>query len=84
MLGMSQIEPDASSASYFHAVNAMFPEHSPVHVMACQPPRCQGGTGWQIDAEFPRLAPRSMGYTEDDRAAKKAKTDATSKVRIHV
>ena len=55
--GTFQIEPDASSASYFHAVNAMLPHVSPVRVMACQPPRDAGGTGWQIDAEFPRLAP---------------------------
>ena len=44
-------------ASYFHAVNAMFPGISPVRVMACQPPRAEGGTGWQIDAEYPRLSP---------------------------
>eukprot|EP00931_Biecheleriopsis_adriatica_P000869 TRINITY_DN100_c0_g1_i1.p1 TRINITY_DN100_c0_g1~~TRINITY_DN100_c0_g1_i1.p1 ORF type:complete len:468 (-),score=80.53 TRINITY_DN100_c0_g1_i1:38-1441(-) len=55
--GDFQIEPDASSASYFHAVNALWPSISPVRVMACQPPRSSGGTGWQIDAEFPRLAP---------------------------
>ena len=51
------MEPDASSASYFHAVNALFPAVQPVNVMACEPPRAAGGTGWQIDAEFPRLAP---------------------------
>ena len=26
-------------------------------MLACQPPKREGGTGWQIDAEFPRLAP---------------------------
>ena len=57
MGGEFQIEPDASSASYFHAVNAMFPQIQPVEVMACQPPASLGGSGWQIDAEFPRLAP---------------------------
>eukprot|EP00439_Symbiodinium_sp_Y106_P038603 s1690_g4.t1 len=57
--GEFQIEADASSASYFHAVNAMFPKIAPVRVLACQPPRTEGGTGWQIDAEFPRLAPRN-------------------------
>jgi len=57
--GSFQIEPDASSASYFHAVNAMFPAICPVRVMACQAPRSEGGTGWQIDAEFPKLAPTS-------------------------
>mmetsp|Transcript_117636 Transcript_117636/g.332791 ORF Transcript_117636/g.332791 Transcript_117636/m.332791 type:complete len:474 (+) Transcript_117636:112-1533(+) len=55
--GSFQIEPDASSASYFHAVNAIFPDVSPVRVLACQPPRSAGGSGWQIDAEFPKLAP---------------------------
>lgn len=63
--GSFQIEPDASSASYFHAVNALFPKISPVLVMACQPPRCDGGTGWQIDAEFPRLAPRAGEAVKD-------------------
>ena len=37
--GTFQIEPDASSASYFHALNAMFPDVQPVRVLACQPPR---------------------------------------------
>lgn len=55
--GEFQIEADASSASYFHAVNALFGRIQPVKVLACQPPKCKGGTGWQIDAEFPRLAP---------------------------
>ncbi|EOD35507.1 EPSP synthase, partial [Emiliania huxleyi CCMP1516] len=55
--GDFQVEPDASSASYFHAANALFPDHLPVRVLACQPPKREGGTGWQIDAEFPRLAP---------------------------
>lgn len=55
--GSFQIEPDASSASYFHAVNAIWPDIMPVDILACQPPRSQGGTGWQIDAEFPRLTP---------------------------
>ncbi|CAK9078629.1 unnamed protein product [Durusdinium trenchii] len=55
--GEFQIEADASSASYFHAVNALFGKIQPVNVLACQPPKSQGGTGWQIDAEFPRLAP---------------------------
>ena len=31
--GTFQIEPDASSASYFHAVNALFPAVAPVRVM---------------------------------------------------
>jgi 5-enolpyruvylshikimate-3-phosphate synthase len=48
--GTFQIEPDASSASYFHAANALFPDVAPVRVMACQPPKADGGTGWQIDA----------------------------------
>ena len=55
--GTFQIEPDASSASYFHAANALFPGVAPVRVMACQPPKADGGTGWQIDAEYPRLTP---------------------------
>ncbi|KOO35463.1 3-phosphoshikimate 1-carboxyvinyltransferase [Chrysochromulina tobinii] len=55
--GTFQIEPDASSASYFHAANALFPDVAPVRVMACQPPKADGGTGWQIDAEYPRLSP---------------------------
>mmetsp|Transcript_14134 Transcript_14134/g.31877 ORF Transcript_14134/g.31877 Transcript_14134/m.31877 type:complete len:452 (+) Transcript_14134:47-1402(+) len=55
--GTFQIEPDASSASYFHAVNAMFPSITPVEVLACQPPKQAGGSGWQIDADFPELAP---------------------------
>ena len=58
--GQFQIEPDASSASYFHAVNAIFPDVCPVEVVACQPPRTAGGTGWQIDAEFPRHAPTAL------------------------
>ena len=58
--GVFQIEPDASSASYFHAVNAMFPDICPVQVVACQPPKGEGGTGWQIDAEFPRHAPPAL------------------------
>jgi 3-phosphoshikimate 1-carboxyvinyltransferase len=57
--GAFQIEPDASSASYFHAVNALFPDIFPVRVMACQPPKAEGGSGWQIDAEFPKVAPRA-------------------------
>ena len=57
--GTFQIEPDASSASYFHAVNALFPDVAPVRVMACQPPRVDGGTGWQIDAEYPRISPKA-------------------------
>ena len=55
--GTFQIEPDASSASYFHACNTLFPTSAPVRVMACQPPKQEGGTGWQIDAEYPRLSP---------------------------
>jgi len=55
--GDFQIEADASSASYFHAVNALFGRIQPAKVLACQPPKSKGGTGWQIDAEFPRLAP---------------------------
>lgn len=27
--GDFQVEPDASSASYFHAANALFPDHLP-------------------------------------------------------
>jgi len=57
--GTFQIEPDASSASYFHACNTLFPDVRPVTVMACQPPKADGGTGWQIDAEYPRLSPVS-------------------------
>ena len=57
--GVFQVEPDASSASYFHAVNTMFPGVSPVNVVACQPTKADGGTGWQIDAEFPRHAPKA-------------------------
>merc|ERR1719310_2673266 len=57
--GTFQVEPDASSASYFHAVNALFPDVQPVAVQACQPPKASGGTGWQIDAEYPRLTPVS-------------------------
>ena len=34
--------------------NALFGQTEPVRVLACQPPKCLGGTGWQIDAEFPR------------------------------
>lgn len=55
--GEFQVEPDASSASYFHAANALFPDVVPVDVLACQPPKASGGTGWQIDAEYPRLTP---------------------------
>ena len=33
------------------------PQILPVRVMACQPPKAEGGTGWQIDAEYPRLSP---------------------------
>merc|ERR1712070_476328 len=65
--GTFQIEPDASSASYFHAVNALFPSVEPVKVLACQPPKNAGGSGWQIDAEYPRLAPTSKGRSLEDR-----------------
>jgi len=71
--GEFQIEPDASSASYFHAVNAMFPEIEPVEVMACQPPKASGGTGWQIDAEYPRLAPTAPVASPEKKPAKLAK-----------
>lgn len=67
--GEFQIEPDASSASYFHAVNALFPSVSPVRVMACQPPRSAGGTGWQIDAEFPRVAPTAADAPAKSKAS---------------
>ena len=83
--GTFQVEPDASSASYFHAVNALFPAVQPVNVMACEPPRAAGGTGWQIDAEFPRHAPTSGGGGGDDAqqaAAKKAKTDGAARVAV--
>lgn len=59
--GEFQIEPDASSASYFHACNTLFPAIKPVRVLACQPPKRDGGTGWQIDAEYPRLSPIAGG-----------------------
>ena len=62
--GVFQIEPDASTASYFYAVNAMFPDASPVQVVACQPSRSAGGSGWQIDAEFPRLTPTAPTVEE--------------------
>ena len=55
--GTFQVEPDASSASYFHAVNALYPAVAPVRVMACQDTKANGGSGWQIDAEFPRHTP---------------------------
>jgi len=72
--GTFQIEPDASSASYFHAVNALFPEVAPVRVMACQPPKCDGGTGWQIDAEFPRVTPKAASAGIDDDSSDAAAT----------
>ena len=59
--GAFQIEPDASSASYFHAANALFPDVAPVKINACQPPKAAGGTGWQIDAEYPKLTPVAAG-----------------------
>jgi len=71
--GEFQIEPDASSASYFHAVNAMFPQVQPVEVLACQPPASSGGTGWQIDAEFPRLAPTAPAAAAGAKPSKRAK-----------
>jgi len=80
--GTFQIEPDASSASYFYALNAMFPDVQPVRVLACQPPREAGGSGWQIDAEFPRLAPTAArveagaGGARAARAAKRSKPTA--------
>ena len=55
--GTFQIEPDASSASYFHAINAMYPDLMPINVMSGELPKADGGSGWQIDAEFPRKAP---------------------------
>ena len=77
--GTFQIEPDASSASYFHAVNAMFPHIAPVRVMACQEPKASGGSGWQIDAEFPRLAPQAAaGGGRETRASKRSKTSTAS------
>mmetsp|Transcript_4597 Transcript_4597/g.12220 ORF Transcript_4597/g.12220 Transcript_4597/m.12220 type:complete len:464 (-) Transcript_4597:310-1701(-) len=74
--GTFQIEPDASSASYFHAVNSMFPDVSPVKVMACQPPKSDGGTGWQIDAEYPRLSPTAA--TAEHKDANEAKRRNTT------
>ncbi|KAL1496568.1 hypothetical protein AB1Y20_014174 [Prymnesium parvum] len=74
--GTFQVEPDASSASYFHAVNALFPQVEPVEVLACEPTRTDGGSGWQIDAEFPRLAPRRAVAAEaqaEDPADKRRK-----------
>lgn len=72
--GTFQIEPDASSASYFHAVNSLFPDVRPVQVLACQPPKAEGGSGWQIDAEFPRVAPQraaGAGISEEEQVDEK-------------
>jgi len=80
--GDFQIEPDASSASYFHAVNAIFPRQQPVRVKACQPPRSDGGTGWQIDAEFPRLMPTAAAAPEEGSEPKKTKLATSRKTDL--
>jgi len=86
--GEFQIEPDASSASYFHAVNGLFPSHKPVKVCACQPPLSEGGTGWQIDAEFPKVMPIaavSAGAAAegvDEPAAKRSKMTTSRKTDL--
>jgi 5-enolpyruvylshikimate-3-phosphate synthase len=50
--GTFQIEPDASSASYFHAANALFPQVAPVRVMACQAcPHATRFPGMQLSAQ---------------------------------
>lgn len=54
--GTFQIEPDASSGSYFWAANWLLnlnPATSPSHVSVRHWP----DSGWQIDAEFPRFLP---------------------------
>lgn len=53
--GVFQIEPDASSGSYFYAANVWvegYPEQKPISV-ADWP----SSSGWQIDADFPRFLP---------------------------
>jgi 3-phosphoshikimate 1-carboxyvinyltransferase len=51
--GAFQIEPDASSGSYFWAVNALWPDLAAVKV------RNWPTSGWQIDADFPVLMPHA-------------------------
>jgi len=75
--GAFQVEPDASSASYFHAVNALFPAPCPVRVASCQAPRADGGTGWQIDAEYPRLSPVAPEASSEAAPPAKASRAAT-------
>lgn len=51
--GEFRIEPDASSGSYFWAVNALRFEEEPSQVTVAHWP----GTGWQHDEAFPRFLP---------------------------
>jgi 3-phosphoshikimate 1-carboxyvinyltransferase len=48
------IEPDASSGSYFYAVNALWEAHGPDWPVRV---RHWPASGWQVDARFPELLP---------------------------
>jgi 3-phosphoshikimate 1-carboxyvinyltransferase len=51
--GEFQIEPDASSASYFCGANWLMPRRAGAHVEVAAFPK----SDWQIDAAFPRFLP---------------------------
>jgi 3-phosphoshikimate 1-carboxyvinyltransferase len=70
--GAIQVEPDASSASYFLAANSLLSSHEPLHPIEAQEGPLQArthapqsavslraipATDWQVDAAFPRFVP---------------------------
>lgn len=62
--GSFRIEPDASSASYFWAVNQFTSGDPPVHhqVSVAHWP----ASGWQIDAQFPKYLPLPAGLSRQE------------------
>jgi len=55
--GRYEIEADASSASYFHAINLLFPGARPVQLIGAPPPRAHGGSGLQAESLSLSLTP---------------------------
>jgi 3-phosphoshikimate 1-carboxyvinyltransferase len=52
-----QIEPDASSGSYFWGASALWPGTGSAGGASAGPVRHWPASGWQVDAEFPRFLP---------------------------
>ena len=72
--GEFQVEPDASSASYFHAVNALFPTLQPVNVIACQPPKADAGV-----TPLPKIAVEPLRAFVDYKAFERMMLSASPK-----